>query len=122
MVLPVGIQLALSEGIQNLIVELDARVVIDLINSNVDTVKPYSPLSCDCRCLLRRFPQVQVKHVYREGNRCADALASWGCLMDDAFVVFSSPPNTDVLYLVNSDLAGMHVNRIVNTGLTSSVG
>ncbi|KAL0006134.1 hypothetical protein SO802_013695 [Lithocarpus litseifolius] len=75
-----GLKLALSEGIQNLIVELDARVVIDLINSNVDTVKPYSPLLYDCRCLLRRFPQAQVKHVYREGNRCADALANWGCL------------------------------------------
>ena len=117
-----GLKLALSEGIQNLIVELDARVVIDLISSNVDTVKPYSPLLCDCRCLLRRFPRVQVKHVYREGNRCADALARWGCLMDDAFVVFSSPPSTDVLFLVNSDLAGMYVNRTVNTGLTSSVG
>ena len=42
--------------------------------------------------------------------------------MDDAFVVFSSPPSTNVLYLVNSDLAGMYVNRTVNTGLTSSVG
>nr|POE96986.1 putative ribonuclease h protein [Quercus suber] len=73
-----GLKLALSEGIQNLIVELDARVVVDLINSNVDSVKPYSPLLCDCRCLLRRFPRVQVKHVYREGNRCADALARWG--------------------------------------------
>ena len=115
-------KLALSEGIQNLIVELDARVVIDLISSNVDTVKPYSPLLCDCRCLLRKFPRVQVKHVYREGNHCADTLARWGCLMDDAFVLFSSPPSTDVLFLVNSDLAGMYVNRTVNTGLTSSVG
>ena len=70
-----GLKLALSEGIQNLIVELDARVVVDLISSNVDSIKPYSPLLCDCRCLLRRFPRVQVKHIYREGNCCADALA-----------------------------------------------
>ena len=69
-----GLKLALSEGIQNLIVALDARVVIDLISSNVDTVKPYSPLLCDCRCLLRRFPRVQVKHVYREGN-CWEKIA-----------------------------------------------
>ena len=63
-----GLTLALSEGIQNLIVELDARVVVDLLNSNVDINKPYSPLLCDCRCLLRRILQVQVVHVYREGN------------------------------------------------------
>lgn len=34
-----GLKLALSEGMQNLIVELDARVVVDLVNSNVDTYK-----------------------------------------------------------------------------------
>ena len=45
-----GLKLALSQGIQNLIVELAARVVVDLVNSNVDTNKPYSPLLCDCRC------------------------------------------------------------------------
>ena len=90
-------------------------------NNVVYTVKPYSPLLCDCRCLLRRFPRVQVKHVNREGNCCADALARWGCLMDDAFVVFNHPPSTGVLCLVNSDLAGMHINRTVSAGLTSSV-
>ena len=58
-----GLKLALSEGIQNLIVELDARVVVDLVNSNLDTNKPYSPLLCDSRCLLRRIPRVQVVHV-----------------------------------------------------------
>ena len=117
-----GLKLALSEGIQNLIVELDARVVVNLTSSNVDSVKPYSPLLCDCRCLLRRFPQVQVKHVYREANRCADTLARWGYLMDDAFVVFNPPSSTDVLCLINSDLAGMYINRSVSAGLTSSVG
>lgn len=34
-----GLKLALSEGMQNLIVELDAWVVVDLVNSNVDTYK-----------------------------------------------------------------------------------
>ena len=42
--------------------------------------------------------------------------------MDDAFVVFSSPRSTDVLFLVNSNLAGMYVNRTVNAGLISTVG
>lgn len=113
--------MALSEGIQNLIVELDARVAVDLVSSNVDSNKPYSPLLCACKCLLRMIPRVQVKHVYREGNRCADALARWGCIMVDDFVVFNFPPSTDILCLVNLDLAEMYVNRTVNSGLTSSV-
>ena len=115
------LKLALSEGIQNLIVELDARLVVDLVNSNVDTNKPYSPLLHDCKCLLRRIPWVQVVHVYREGNQCADALAGWGSTMEEVFVVFSSPPSHDVLYLVNMDIAGIFVIRSTGTGLTACV-
>ena len=101
--------------------ELDAKVVVDLVNSNVDTNKPYSPFLCDCRCLLRRFLRVQVVHVYREGNRCVDALARWGSTMNEDFVVFGSLPSPDVLYLANMDIAGMYLNRITETSLTSSV-
>ena len=41
--------------------------------------------------------------------------------MDDTFVVFNHPPSTDILRLINSDLAGNCNVRTVN-GLTSSVG
>ena len=117
--------MALSEGIRNLIVELDARVVVDLINSNAASSKLYSPLLCDYRCLLRGFHRVQVQHVFREGNCLANALARWGCLMDDTFVVFNHPPSTDILCLINSDLArncNVRIVRTVCNGLTSSVG
>ena len=120
-----GLNLALSEGIRSLIVELDARVVVDLIKSNVDSSKLYSPLLCDCRCLLREFHRVQVQHVFREGNCPADALARWGCSMNNAFAVFNHPPSANILCLINSDLAGVCNVRIVrNTcnGLTSGVG
>ena len=120
-----GLNLALSEGIRSLIVELDARVVVDLIKSNVDSSKLYSPLLCDYRCLLREFHWVQVQHVFREGNCPADALARWGCSMNNAFAVFNHPPSADILCLINSNLAGVCNVRIVrNTcnGLTSGVG
>ena len=50
-----GLKLALNEGIQQLIVELDAKVVVDLIKSNSATNKSHAPLLYDCRCLLTRF-------------------------------------------------------------------
>ena len=56
-------------------------------------------------------------HVYREGNRCADALARWGSTMADTFVVFDNPPSPDILYLVNIDNVGMFVNRITELDL-----
>ena len=120
-----GLNLPLSEGIRNLIVELDTRVVIDLIKSNAASSKLYSLLLCDCRCLLRGFHRVQVQHVFREGNCPSDALARWGCLINDTFVVFNHPQSADILGLINSDLAGKCNVRIVRTicnGLTSGVG
>ena len=105
-------KLALNEGIQRLIPELDAKVVVDLIKTNAATNKPYAPLLYDCRYLLTRFTQVQVVHVYREGNCCADALAKWGCNMLEGFVVFDRPPNDDLLYLTSREKDGLVVNRV----------
>ena len=41
--------------------------------------------------------------------------------MAGIFVVLDQPPSSDTLYLVNLDLAGMYMNRITETVLTSSV-
>ena len=60
-----------------------------------------------------------MTHVYREGNSCADVLARWGSTMAKVFVVFDYPPNPDILYLVNLDIAGVYVNRIIFFNLIS---
>ncbi|KAK9996491.1 hypothetical protein SO802_021177 [Lithocarpus litseifolius] len=57
--------------------------------------------------LLRRFLQTRVVHVFREGNRCADALARMGSNLAEEFLVFDSPPSPDILYFVNTDVAGI---------------
>ena len=76
-----GFKLALGIGVQRLVVELDAKVVVSLITSIGGSNKPYLPLLNDCRYLLSRFLQTRVVHVFREGNRCADALARMGSNM-----------------------------------------
>ncbi|KAK9990920.1 hypothetical protein SO802_025905 [Lithocarpus litseifolius] len=106
-----GLKLALGTGVQRLVVELDAKVVISLITSIGGSNKPYFPLLNDCRYLLRRFLQTRVVHVFREGNRCANALARMGSNMDEEFLVFDNPPSPDVLYFVNTDAAGVLYNR-----------
>ena len=50
-----GVLLALQLGIAQLLVELDARVVADLVVSNNFSNKHYSPILKDCRSLLTRF-------------------------------------------------------------------
>ena len=53
--------------------------------------------------------------MYREGNKCADALARWGGSMAGIFVVLDQPPSSDTLYLANMDIAGMYVDGITET-------
>ena len=71
--------------------------------------------------LLTRFIQIQVVHVYREGNRCADAIVRRGSTMAEAFVVFDNPPSLDVVHLVNMDNVDMLVNRMTELDLTATM-
>ena len=74
-----GLQMTILLDVQNLEVELDAKVVLDLICSKNSPNAAYSSLLFDCRLLLDKIPHTTVKHVFREANKCADALARIGC-------------------------------------------
>ena len=73
-----GLLLADQIGVQNLEIELDAKVVVELVQSNSTSNAFYSPLLADCRSLLGRFQHCKVLHVIREVNRVADTLAKLG--------------------------------------------
>ena len=70
-----SLNLAIQLGIGCLEVELDAKVIVEMLKNTNSTNIIISPLLFDCRSLLTRFTQVRVAHVYREVNRCADILA-----------------------------------------------
>ena len=59
--------------------------------------------------------------MFREGNRCADALAKVGSNMAKEFLVFNNPPSPDVLYFVNIDAVGVLYNRTTNSILIVTV-
>ena len=65
---------------------------MDLINSKISPNTLYIFLLVDCKSLLSRISLVRVKYVYRETNRCANALARNGCKMQEDFVVFDVSP------------------------------
>lgn len=50
-----GLTLASQPGVTQLLVELDAKVVVDLILSRKSSNSPYSSLLNDCRYLMNRF-------------------------------------------------------------------
>ena len=62
-----GLKLAHSLHICKLIIEIDAKVIVDLIYENVaaQNAHPYNALIFDCRCLMHSFKKAHLCHVYR---------------------------------------------------------
>ncbi|XP_023905962.1 uncharacterized protein LOC112017738 [Quercus suber] len=107
-----GLSLATQLGIQNIVVKLDAKTIVDILQSNQETNNSFSPLLIDCRLLLRNFLQSRVRHVFGESNFYADALARRGVSQPEGFAVFDNPPSDDVNTFVNSDMYGLYYGRL----------
>ena len=73
-----GLSLCYNLNIPSIIVELDAKAIVDIFQNTSYENNIISPLLDDCRQLMGLFQQVQVKHCYRQANRCADMLARLG--------------------------------------------
>ncbi|KAL0000220.1 hypothetical protein SO802_019822 [Lithocarpus litseifolius] len=70
-----GLSLCLFLNIPCLVVEVDAKAVVDVLrNYNYDNIV-ISPIMDDCRQLVSCFQQIQIKHCYRQANRCANYLS-----------------------------------------------
>lgn len=65
------LQLARQRGISKLKVESDSKVLVDLVNTSVQGIQMHT-LVKRIRNELQKNWKVQVIHIYREGNRCAD--------------------------------------------------
>ncbi|XP_050259191.1 uncharacterized protein LOC126704213 [Quercus robur] len=105
-----GLILCCNLHIPSLIVELDAKAIVDaLLNLNYEN-NVISPILDDCRQLVTQFHRIQFKHCYREANQCADVLARRGAEQDIDFLSFLSPPE-DILNVFMDDFSGMHFNR-----------
>ena len=61
------LHMAAMENIYNLIVELDALVVVQLMKNSIANLS-LELLLTNCKLLLRKFPNLRVDHAYREAN------------------------------------------------------
>ena len=114
-----GLNLAIQLGISCLEVELDAKIVVELLENNDSTNFKFSPVLHDCRYLLTRFTQVRVAHVYREVNRCADFLAKHGCCLRVDFAMYDTPPSVELDRLLLADVNGLYYYRQIASTLAS---
>ena len=114
-----GLTLVIQLGINQLEVELDAKVTVEMLNGADCPNRSYAPLLCDCRSLIARFMQVRVGHVFREANKCTDFLAKRGYSMTENFAVFDASPSNDLNVLLDVDVNGLYYYRHVATTLAS---
>ena len=98
-------------NISCLIVELDAKMVVDVFKNSDHVNYIISPILDDCRHLASRFHQIQFSHCYRQANRCADMLARIGADQEAEFILFSSPP-VDLFKALEDDCNGVYFNRL----------
>ena len=70
-----------------------AFIVVSFLASSSIAHPSLKTLVDDCKFLLQRISQAEVKHVFREANKCEDGLANLGRIQEDDFVLFDSPPN-----------------------------
>lgn len=85
--------MCLNMQINALEVELDAKVISDLMDNTGSPNATNFAIVADCRALISQIPQVKVTHCYQEGNQCAEALARLGYSLS-ANIMYSNCPHT----------------------------
>lgn len=101
-----GLMLGKAEGVWNLEIET-------LLQDNQIANHPLGNILLDCRSLMEELEAVSIKHIYREANHCADALASDAPISVGDFYVYPCI----LICIVNilyADLIGVVYPRIVN--------
>ena len=112
-----GLLQAVQIGVQNLLIEFDANVVVELIQSISPSNAFYSSLLGDCRSFLGRFQHYKVQNAFGEVNRVADVLGKLGCVMQEQFVILDIPPPDEISAFVHSDAIGERFCRLTASNL-----
>ena len=92
--------------------EVDAKVVVDLMLSSKSSNNSFSALLNDCKYLLHQFNKVRISHVYWEVNRCAVHLAKGGCTLIGNFVVLDSPNSDELCIILDFDASSLYSLRL----------
>ncbi|KAF3956414.1 hypothetical protein CMV_018453 [Castanea mollissima] len=87
-----GLLLCVERNFQAVEIEMDAKVVCDVLCTPTQSNLIISPIVDDCRQLASRVPQIRFKYCFREANRCVDGLARMGGQQAAGFSVYDCPP------------------------------
>ena len=103
--LQAGVRAAVGLGIKNIIIEGDNLVVINSIKNSWSVPWEIANLIADIKAELREFSCFKIFHIFREANRAADFMASWG--HQHSSLVFYVPPfDVDFSLIIRKDVLG----------------
>ena len=105
-----GLMLCFDRSLAMVEVELDAKVVVDMLTNPQYSNIVIASLIKDCRYLISQIPQLRIKHCYRESNTCADKLARKGANQTLNLILYENPP-VDLSELVEANLNGVSLAR-----------
>ena len=80
--------------VSKIVIEIDVKSIVDLLNCEGDhgfQFHPCSVIFSDYRTLIQLFEVTLFQHTHREGNYCADLLAKAGNSSSTPFSVFYVP-------------------------------
>ena len=63
-----GFIMCCNLNITSIIVELDAKAIVDIFQNSDYENGVVSPILEDCRQLMGRFQRIQFKHYFRQAN------------------------------------------------------
>ncbi|KAK9999984.1 hypothetical protein SO802_019587 [Lithocarpus litseifolius] len=106
-----GLILCCNLNITSIILELDAKTIVDIFQNSDYESNVVSPILDDCRQLICRFQRIQFKHCFRQANWCADRLARMATDRNLDFISFESPP-VDLVNVMEEDFRGMYMTRL----------
>ena len=91
-------------------VEVDAKVVINVLANPRQSNNFILSILDDCRQLASQIPQIYFSHCYREANKCVEFMARKGTHQNEDFCLFENPP-VGLNDLLAFDRFGMYLNR-----------
>ncbi|CAI0559343.1 unnamed protein product, partial [Linum tenue] len=107
-----GLQIAWDLGLKKVQVQTDSKIAMQLLHEATSS-NPHHCLIAAARRLLARDWQVEIIHMYREGNVVADFLASLGHSRGVGLHVLDRP-NSSLNYWLFFDLLGVQTLRLIN--------
>ncbi|CAI0376418.1 unnamed protein product [Linum tenue] len=83
-----GLQLAWNLGLLRIIVEIDSQCAVQLLRNQDAPDHPHAAIIHRFQELLHRDWDVTIHHIYREGNKGADFLATMYLVLSLISIIF----------------------------------